>query len=87
MTSKGTRFADEAFEQKRTAIWENKLIGIENTRRKVCNMMQNGRWHERICIFCATQEKPLFGKKFPVQTRRLPTEPWIPWGINQDESR
>ncbi|KAL8491678.1 hypothetical protein ACS0TY_023321 [Phlomoides rotata] len=31
MTSKGTRFADKAFEQKRTVIWENKLIGIKNT--------------------------------------------------------
>ncbi|KAL8546810.1 hypothetical protein ACS0TY_006502 [Phlomoides rotata] len=70
MISKGTRFTDEAFEQKRTAIWENKIIGIENTRRKACNMMHNGRWHECICSFCATQEKSLFGKNFLVKRDR-----------------
>ncbi|KAL8524681.1 hypothetical protein ACS0TY_014328 [Phlomoides rotata] len=31
MTSKGTRFTDETFKQKRTTIWENKIIGTENT--------------------------------------------------------
>ncbi|KAL8542916.1 hypothetical protein ACS0TY_003696 [Phlomoides rotata] len=70
MTSKGTRFADETFEQKRTAIWENKIIGTKNTKRKACNMMHNGRWHERICSFCATQERPLFGKNFSVKKDR-----------------
>ncbi|KAL8479001.1 hypothetical protein ACS0TY_030772 [Phlomoides rotata] len=43
---------------------ENKLIGTENTRLKTCNMMHVERWHERICQFCATQEKPLFGRNF-----------------------
>ncbi|KAL8513336.1 hypothetical protein ACS0TY_019515 [Phlomoides rotata] len=65
-----TRFANDTFEQKRTMIWENKLIGTESTRRKTCNMMHNGRWHERVCNFCATQEKPLFGNNSPVKRDR-----------------
>ncbi|KAL8510654.1 hypothetical protein ACS0TY_017463 [Phlomoides rotata] len=32
MTGSTTRFANDMFEQKRAMIWENKLIGIENTR-------------------------------------------------------
>ncbi|KAL8487589.1 hypothetical protein ACS0TY_024053 [Phlomoides rotata] len=32
MTGNTTRFANEVFEQKRAMIWENKLIGTENTR-------------------------------------------------------
>ncbi|KAL8480879.1 hypothetical protein ACS0TY_027415 [Phlomoides rotata] len=51
-------------------IWENTLVGTENTRRKACNMMHNGRWHECICKFCATQEKPLFGNNFPIKKDR-----------------
>ncbi|KAL8498891.1 hypothetical protein ACS0TY_022019 [Phlomoides rotata] len=70
MTGNTTRFANEVFEQKRTMIWENKLIGTENTRRKACNMMHVERWHERICQFCATQEKPLFGRNFLVKRDR-----------------
>ncbi|KAL8456661.1 hypothetical protein ACS0TY_033925 [Phlomoides rotata] len=58
------------FEQKRAMIWENKLIGTENTRRKTCNMMHVERWHEHICQFYATQEKPLFGRNFPVKRDR-----------------
>ncbi|KAL8538949.1 hypothetical protein ACS0TY_000808 [Phlomoides rotata] len=53
-----------------TMIWENKLIGTESTRRKACNRMHNGRWHERICNFCATQEKPLFRNNFSVKKDR-----------------
>ncbi|KAL8532311.1 hypothetical protein ACS0TY_008781 [Phlomoides rotata] len=70
MTGNTTRFANEVFEQKRAMIWENKLIGTENTRRKACNMMHVERWHERICQFCATQEKPLFGRNFLVKRDR-----------------
>ncbi|KAL8510843.1 hypothetical protein ACS0TY_017598 [Phlomoides rotata] len=44
MTGNTTRFANDLFEQKRAMIWENKLIGTENTRRKTCNMMHVGRW-------------------------------------------
>ncbi|KAL8465103.1 hypothetical protein ACS0TY_034559 [Phlomoides rotata] len=65
-----TRFANDMFEQKRTMIWENMLIGTESTQRKTCNMMHNGRWHERICNFCATQEKSLFGNNFLVKNDR-----------------
>ncbi|KAL8547520.1 hypothetical protein ACS0TY_007019 [Phlomoides rotata] len=65
-----TRFANDVFKQKRAMIWENKLIGTENTRRKACNMMHVERWHERICQFCATQEKPLFGRNFSVKRDR-----------------
>ncbi|KAL8528251.1 hypothetical protein ACS0TY_005887 [Phlomoides rotata] len=54
MTRNTTRFANDVFEQKRAMIWENKLIGTENTQRKTCNMMHVERWHERICQFCAT---------------------------------
>ncbi|KAL8554375.1 hypothetical protein ACS0TY_002526 [Phlomoides rotata] len=82
MTGNTTRFANEVFKQKRAMIWENKLIGTENTRRKACNMMHVERWHERICQFCATQEKPLFGRNFPVKRdrsgkneRALPSHP------------
>ncbi|KAL8520315.1 hypothetical protein ACS0TY_011021 [Phlomoides rotata] len=39
ITGNTTRFANDVFEQKRAMIWENKLIGTENTRRKTCNMM------------------------------------------------
>ncbi|KAL8537029.1 hypothetical protein ACS0TY_012279 [Phlomoides rotata] len=67
MTGATTRFANDVFEQKRAMIWENRLIGTKSTQRKVCNMMHNGRWHERICKFHATQEKPLFGKNFRVR--------------------
>ncbi|KAL8457520.1 hypothetical protein ACS0TY_035400 [Phlomoides rotata] len=70
MTGNTTRFANEVFEQKRAMILENKLIGTENTRRKACNMMHVERWHDRICQFCATQEKPLFGRNFPVKRDR-----------------
>ncbi|KAL8498662.1 hypothetical protein ACS0TY_021849 [Phlomoides rotata] len=70
MTGNTTRSANEVFEQKRAMIWENKLIGTENTRRKACNMMHVEKWHERICQFCATQEKPLFGRNFPVKRDR-----------------
>ncbi|KAL8515304.1 hypothetical protein ACS0TY_014139 [Phlomoides rotata] len=70
MTGNTTRFANEVLEQKRAMIWENKLIGTESTRRKACNMMHVERWHERICQFCATQEKPLFGRNFPVKRDR-----------------
>ncbi|KAL8520344.1 hypothetical protein ACS0TY_011042 [Phlomoides rotata] len=38
-----TRFANDMFEQKMAMIWENRLIGIESTRRKACNMMHNER--------------------------------------------
>ncbi|KAL8499149.1 hypothetical protein ACS0TY_022214 [Phlomoides rotata] len=34
MTGNTTRFANDVFEQKSAMIWENKLIGTENTRRK-----------------------------------------------------
>ncbi|KAL8552060.1 hypothetical protein ACS0TY_000938 [Phlomoides rotata] len=67
MTGNTTRFANDVFEQKRAMIWENKLIGMENTQRKACNMMHVERWHERICQFCATQEKPLFGRNFLIK--------------------
>ncbi|KAL8524137.1 hypothetical protein ACS0TY_013920 [Phlomoides rotata] len=70
MIGNTTRFAHDVFEQKRAMIWENKLIGTENTRRKACNMMHVERWHERICQLCATQEKPLFGRNFPVKRDR-----------------
>ncbi|KAL8527561.1 hypothetical protein ACS0TY_005426 [Phlomoides rotata] len=70
MTGNTTIFANDVFEQKRAMIWDNKLIGMENTRRKACNMMHVERWHERICQFCATQEKPLFGRNFPVKRNR-----------------
>ncbi|KAL8556335.1 hypothetical protein ACS0TY_003955 [Phlomoides rotata] len=70
MIGSTTRFSNDMFEQKRAMIWENKLIGTENTRRKACNMMHVGRWHEHICKFCATQEKPLFRKNFPVKKDR-----------------
>ncbi|KAL8548041.1 hypothetical protein ACS0TY_007373 [Phlomoides rotata] len=63
MTGVTTRFANDTFEQKRAMIWENKLIEMENTRQKACNMMHVERWHEHIYKFCATQEKPLFEKK------------------------
>ncbi|KAL8530151.1 hypothetical protein ACS0TY_007281 [Phlomoides rotata] len=43
MTGGTTRFANDTFEQKRAMIWENKLIGIEITRRKACDMMHVGR--------------------------------------------
>ncbi|KAL8543195.1 hypothetical protein ACS0TY_003920 [Phlomoides rotata] len=66
MIGSTTRFVNDTFEQKRAMIWENKLIGTENTRRNTCNMMHVERWHDHICIFCATQEKPLFGRNFPV---------------------
>ncbi|KAL8468966.1 hypothetical protein ACS0TY_031971 [Phlomoides rotata] len=46
MTRAATRFANDMFEQKRVMIWENRLIRPESTRRKACNMMHNGRWHE-----------------------------------------
>ncbi|KAL8540189.1 hypothetical protein ACS0TY_001679 [Phlomoides rotata] len=49
MIGSTTRFANDIFEQKRTMIWENKLIGTENTWRKTCNMMHVERWHEQIC--------------------------------------
>ncbi|KAL8470089.1 hypothetical protein ACS0TY_032817 [Phlomoides rotata] len=62
-----TRFANDIFKQKRVMIWENRLVGTKSTRRKACNMMHNGRWHERICKFCATQEKLLFENNFPVK--------------------
>ncbi|KAL8480465.1 hypothetical protein ACS0TY_027121 [Phlomoides rotata] len=65
-----TRYANDMFEQKRTMIWENMLIGTESTRRKACNMMYNGRWHKRIYNFCATQEKMLFGNNFLVKKDR-----------------
>ncbi|KAL8497269.1 hypothetical protein ACS0TY_020815 [Phlomoides rotata] len=65
-----TRFANDMFEQKRVMIWENKLIGRENTRRKACTMMHVGRWHEHICKFYATHEKPLFGRNFSVKKDR-----------------
>ncbi|KAL8513770.1 hypothetical protein ACS0TY_013035 [Phlomoides rotata] len=32
MMGNTTRFANDMFEQKKTMIWENKLIGTENTR-------------------------------------------------------
>ncbi|KAL8497262.1 hypothetical protein ACS0TY_020808 [Phlomoides rotata] len=64
MTRATTRFTNGMFEQKRTMIWENRLFETKSTRRKACNLMHNGRWHERICKSCATQEKPLFGKNF-----------------------
>ncbi|KAL8549461.1 hypothetical protein ACS0TY_008339 [Phlomoides rotata] len=70
MTRNTTRFANNVFKQKRAMIWENKLIGTENTRCKTCNMMHVERWHERICQFCATQEKPLFGRNFLVKRDR-----------------
>ncbi|KAL8539747.1 hypothetical protein ACS0TY_001384 [Phlomoides rotata] len=70
MTESTTRFANDMFEQKRAMIWENKLIGIENTRRKTCNMMHVERWYEQICKFCATHEKLLFGRNFPVKKDR-----------------
>ncbi|KAL8533581.1 hypothetical protein ACS0TY_009835 [Phlomoides rotata] len=65
-----TRFPNDTFEQKSAMIWESKLIRTENTRRKACNMMHVGRWHEHICKFCATQEKPLFRRNFPVKKDR-----------------
>ncbi|KAL8503268.1 hypothetical protein ACS0TY_022126 [Phlomoides rotata] len=65
-----TRFANDMFEQKRAMIWENKLIGTENTRRKACNMMHVRRWHEQICKFCVTQEKPMFRRNFLVKKDR-----------------
>ncbi|KAL8515756.1 hypothetical protein ACS0TY_014443 [Phlomoides rotata] len=46
------------------------MIRTENTRRKTCNMMHVGRWHEQICKFCATQEKPLFERNFSVKKDR-----------------
>ncbi|KAL8528816.1 hypothetical protein ACS0TY_006317 [Phlomoides rotata] len=67
MTGATTRFANNTFEQKRAMIWKNRLIGIENTRRKACNMMHVGRWHKHICKFYATQEKSLFGRNFPIK--------------------
>ncbi|KAL8474375.1 hypothetical protein ACS0TY_031007 [Phlomoides rotata] len=70
MTGATTRFANDMFEQKKAMIWENRLIGIESTRRNACNMMHNGRWHKRICKSCATQEKHLFGKNFPIKKDR-----------------
>ncbi|KAL8549294.1 hypothetical protein ACS0TY_008227 [Phlomoides rotata] len=39
MIGSTTRFVNDMFEQKKAMIWENKLIGTENTRRKTCNMM------------------------------------------------
>ncbi|KAL8518456.1 hypothetical protein ACS0TY_009726 [Phlomoides rotata] len=44
-------------------------------------MMHIERWHERICQFCATQEKPLFGNNFPVKRDRPGKEFWKK-GIN-----
>ncbi|KAL8503566.1 hypothetical protein ACS0TY_022341 [Phlomoides rotata] len=72
MTGTTTRFANNMFEQKRAMIWDNRLIRMESTRRKACNMMYNGRWHECIYNFRATQEKPLFGNNFLVKNDR----PW-----------
>ncbi|KAL8530545.1 hypothetical protein ACS0TY_007544 [Phlomoides rotata] len=65
-----TRFVNDMFEQKRAMIWKNRLIGTENTQRKACNMMHVGRWHRHICKFCATQEKSLFRRNFPVKKDR-----------------
>ncbi|KAL8486004.1 hypothetical protein ACS0TY_028058 [Phlomoides rotata] len=70
LTGNTTRFVNDMFEQKRAMIWENKLIGTKNTRRKTCNMMHVERWHERIYQFWATQEKPLFGRNFTVKRDR-----------------
>ncbi|KAL8519617.1 hypothetical protein ACS0TY_010520 [Phlomoides rotata] len=70
MTRATTRFANDTFEQKRVMIWENRLMGTENTRRKACNMMHVGRWHKHICKFYATQKKPLFGRHFLVKKDR-----------------
>ncbi|KAL8520515.1 hypothetical protein ACS0TY_011151 [Phlomoides rotata] len=70
MTRSTTRFSNDIFEQKRAMIWENKLIGIENTQRKACNIMHVERWHKQICKFCATQEKPLFERNFRVKEDR-----------------
>ncbi|KAL8549402.1 hypothetical protein ACS0TY_008293 [Phlomoides rotata] len=33
-------------------------------------MMHVERWHEHICQFCATQEKSLFGRNFPIKRDR-----------------
>ncbi|KAL8463812.1 hypothetical protein ACS0TY_033671 [Phlomoides rotata] len=62
--------------------YENSLIGTESTRRKTCNIMHNGRWHERVCNFCATQKKPLFGNNFPVKRDRPGKELWKKKGTN-----
>ncbi|KAL8483689.1 hypothetical protein ACS0TY_026391 [Phlomoides rotata] len=70
MTGATIRFANDTFEQKKAMIWENMLIGTENTRRKTCNMMHVGRWHEHICKFCATQEKSLFGRNILTPTNK-----------------
>ncbi|KAL8481693.1 hypothetical protein ACS0TY_028001 [Phlomoides rotata] len=67
MRASTTRFANDMLEQKR-------LTGTENPQRKTCNMMHNGRWHEQICKFCATQEKPLFGKNFQIKKDRTEKE-------------
>ncbi|KAL8473554.1 hypothetical protein ACS0TY_030399 [Phlomoides rotata] len=70
MTRVTTRFANDTFEQKSVMIWKNRLIGTENIRRKTCNMMHVERYHEHICQLCATQEKPLFGRNFPIKNDR-----------------
>ncbi|KAL8501623.1 hypothetical protein ACS0TY_020946 [Phlomoides rotata] len=76
MMGNTTRFVNDMFEQKRAMIWENKLIGTENTRQKTCNMMHVERWHECICQLCAAQEKPLFRRNFPIKKDRPGKEFW-----------
>ena len=70
MTSHTTNFAEVIFESKRQVLWNNEIPATKETRRKFCNMAHVGRWTEHICPSCPEQEKPLFGKAFPVRKDR-----------------
>ncbi|KAL0378302.1 UNVERIFIED_CONTAM: hypothetical protein Sradi_3135700 [Sesamum radiatum] len=70
MTGKSTEFAESMFEKKRMLIWKNKLLATEATRMKTCSMLHVGQGHNRVCLCCEKQEKPLFRTKIRVTQKK-----------------